>query len=286
MLSSGMIKVLGLFLTCSILLTILIIKRKINNPKTSYLMATINICLQPFRTLQIGLLKEPIDLEKAMKEAITETKLNDFGDLTFIKNYQIIQNMKFYKSLRFSNLGLVMGTIEMKLMMIRRLMLQAYLKSHESICSIPLKSPVFVIGVGRSGTTFLHHLLSLDTQQVRSPKLWELMYPTPEVEGEYSDESSHLFEQDRNHRAATARQQISSSKSLGDLTLEHIHELDSDLPEECIVGLSNEVPLSYHFLYTFMMNMTEYCKSLPPSHMIAAYRSYKQLLQLLNYQVG
>jgi len=40
-------------------------------------------------------------------------------------------------------------------------------------------SPVFVMGLPRTGTTLLHRLLSLDTKRFRAPLLWELLNPVP-----------------------------------------------------------------------------------------------------------
>jgi hypothetical protein len=42
---------------------------------------------------------------------------------------------------------------------------------------------VFVIGMPRSGTTFLHNLLSLDEENFRAPRLWEIVDPLPAIHG-------------------------------------------------------------------------------------------------------
>jgi len=42
----------------------------------------------------------------------------------------------------------------------------------------PQSGPLFVIGFGRTGSTFIHNLLALDPK-ARAPRLWELWYPTP-----------------------------------------------------------------------------------------------------------
>jgi Sulfotransferase family len=46
------------------------------------------------------------------------------------------------------------------------------------IVSVPVAKPMFLIGYGRTGSTFLQHLLALDPD-ARSPRLWELMEPSP-----------------------------------------------------------------------------------------------------------
>ena len=41
---------------------------------------------------------------------------------------------------------------------------------------------MFIVGTGRSGTTFMHWLMSRDPQ-FYAPKLWELMSPVPPEHG-------------------------------------------------------------------------------------------------------
>jgi len=266
---------------------LLSLRRKHANPKTSFMMAFINICLHPFRVFQIGLLKEPIALEKAMKDAMSETKLSDFGDMNFVENYKKVSEFPFFKSLNFTNLGLVLGKLELSAgLFTRRLLLVDYFKQGLPLESIPVETPLFVVGIGRSGTTFIHRLLSLDTEYVRSPILWELVSPVPGVKGEYNEETRAEFEKDRKKRADTTRMQIHYRNSLGDETMDHLHEYDSDIPEECIVAMSDELPLSSCFLYNCFSHMTDFVKSISSSRIVAAYRTYKRILQLLSYQVG
>ena len=54
---------------------------------------------------------------------------------------------------------------------------QIYQKSR-SIPNTTISKPVFVIGLPRSGTTYLFNLLSLDPDH-RSPLFWEMMNPLP-----------------------------------------------------------------------------------------------------------
>ncbi len=54
-----------------------------------------------------------------------------------------------------------------------------YLKQYPDILKVPVVSPVFVMGLPRTGTTLLHRLLSLDTKRFRAPLLWELLNPVP-----------------------------------------------------------------------------------------------------------
>ena len=102
------------------------------------------------------------------------------------------------------------------------------------------------VNAARTGTTFLHRLLSLDPK-VRAPMLWELLAPVPAVNG---DESPSLHQKDRYKRSEFIRKLVDTRKSLGDHSLEHIHEVGYDLPEECIMALGDEIPVLLQQLYS------------------------------------
>src|SRR5215469_413300 len=52
------------------------------------------------------------------------------------------------------------------------------LAQHPQIAAVPVVKPLFIVGFGRTGSTFLHTLLALDPQ-ARAPRLWELWSPSP-----------------------------------------------------------------------------------------------------------
>jgi hypothetical protein len=83
---------------------------------------------------------------------------------------------------------------------------------------------------------------------------------------------------------------------MGDATMEGLHELGHDLPEECLLFLSDHLPWSFHNIYSCLREMPFFQKmigtidetgnrQLSPQ-VVKAYRSYKQCLQLLSYQTG
>ena len=50
---------------------------------------------------------------------------------------------------------------------------------------VEVKEPVFVVGVHRSGTTYLHHLLSRDTDNFTTFNLWELFFAPAIIERKF-----------------------------------------------------------------------------------------------------
>jgi hypothetical protein len=283
-----------------VLIAALIRKRKY--PEKSLKNAIVSVVLTPVRALRLGPFKQKkIDIDGACKHAMKKTGLKDFGNSAFISAYNSIINTKVHQSLQFSNLGFISARIEMNQTMVRRLMFLNYIQENPDVLKVPLRSkfidtlpfillywpnpcfyqgPVFVMGLPRTGTTFLHRLLSLDPA-VRSPLLWELFAPVPGVKG---DASKDQFEADATRRAKFMKKLVGVRKSMGDKALEHIHEIEYDLPEECLLSLSDELPCNPHLFYSSYVQINELLRITAGDVVNDAYAYYKKVLQLLSYQ--
>lgn len=62
----------------------------------------------------------------------------------------------------------------------------------------PVRSPVFIIGNFRSGTTFLHRLLALDAQHFSSMKMWEILFAPSIVQRRFANALATLDRRLRN----------------------------------------------------------------------------------------
>jgi Sulfotransferase family len=49
----------------------------------------------------------------------------------------------------------------------------------EALAVSPVQRPIFITGMPRSGSTFLHELLAADPEN-RAPRVWEVMFPLPD----------------------------------------------------------------------------------------------------------
>lgn len=96
----------------------------------------------------------------------------------------------------------------------------------------------------RSGTTFVHRLLSLDPAS-RGPRLWELIKSVPEVPATASDADNTA---DRARRELLVKKQLDIRLMMGMTTMEQFHEIGHDLQEECLFGLCDEAPIGLHFV--------------------------------------
>lgn len=263
-----------------------------SNPEKSLYWCFLNAALTPLRMLRLGPYREgsAVTIESAMKYAMKNTKLTDFGDVTFVSSYNSMLQTDVHKSLRLTNLGYVMYRLELNMSMCRRARLIEYLKRFPEVLRIPLTSPVFVLGLPRTGTTLLHRLLSLDTAAVRAPLLWELLSPVPNLKIDCrngsSEQQQQLLRDDLHKRAERIRKVLRDRKSAGDNALENIHEIGADLPEECLVSLADEIPIHLSFLYSDYINHEKFFKCIDSSRVINAYRYYGSVLRLLSYQEG
>jgi hypothetical protein len=73
----------------------------------------------------------------------------------------------------------------------------------------------------RSGTTFVHRLLSLDPAS-RGPRLWELVRPVP---GVTAAATPAQMRKDRQEREEFVRKQVDVRLAMGVRTMEQFHEV-------------------------------------------------------------
>jgi LPS sulfotransferase NodH len=100
--------------------------------------------------------------------------------------------------------------------------LQQQLERHPEIADLPIRSPVIIVALPRTGTTLLHNLLAQHSR-LRGPALWELMYPVDPAGGPGST-YQHL-------RDETARQRDWLAQHAAAAVAAHYQ--DADRPDEC-----------------------------------------------------
>jgi hypothetical protein len=280
---------LGIYLSLfnTVVFIILLIERKGRYPEKSYKNVAINLALYPLRLLKIGPFKGgALTFDNALIYAEKKTGLTDFGEKEtnskFAEIYRTTLDLPTQKKQNYTNLGYISARIELNMTMVRRLRFVQYLKDVPSVTKINVPSPVFVMGLPRTGTTLLHRLLSLDPQ-VKAPLMWELMAPVPD--NSVRADNMEKMEQDRSKRARYVKKLMKTRRSMGDKALEHIHEVDWNLPEECFLALADEIPLLVQYFYGSYMH-PDISKELYRSNAVNAYAHYKKYLQLLSYQTG
>jgi hypothetical protein len=123
---------------------------------------------------------------------------------------------------RLSPQGRRLAAGELQMELIKELVFEADLERHPEIANVPVTQPIFIMGFGRTGSTFLHNLLALDPA-ARAPRLWELMIPSPPPRPE-------TYESDP--RIKTACDNLRKLDAAG-TGIRRIHPMEADTPDEC-----------------------------------------------------
>jgi Sulfotransferase family len=196
----------------------------------------------------------------AMRDAaVAATGLDDFGDEWFMRPLtawaaDLEQSnltefgCKFLRSLAERDLA-------------RRLRVLQTLREHPEIASVPIPRIVYITGLERSGTTLLHNLLA---QHPRGRALlrWELMEPVPPPDAQtYATD------------ARIGSVQASIDKLRGS-TLERMHWVNADEPEECVWRFIDAVSMLGQ---AASMCMPQWRRFLTEEDLTPAYAAYRRV---------
>ncbi len=133
-----------------------------------------------------------------------------------------------------------------------------------------IDKPIFITGLPRSGTTFLHTLLAQDPAN-RVPLSWQTIYPYPLAQ-----------DAQRDGRAARVDQQFRMFEKLSP-GVGSLHPLAASTPQEC-TEITAHVFQSLRFDTTHFV--PSYQKWLIEEGHLAAFRFHKRFLQHLQHQTG
>ena len=129
----------------------------------------------------------------------------------------------------------------------------------------PVQSPIFVMGLPRSGTTFLHTLLAED-EDSRAPRCWEAIYPCPDHPASGRGAGPDL-----------AQRQFSFFNRLAP-ELKDLHPFDARTPQEC-TELTGHTFRSLRFDTSY--HVPSYRRWLAQTGHGDAYRVHRRFLQHL-----
>ncbi|HBQ40855.1 MAG TPA: sulfotransferase, partial [Halieaceae bacterium] len=121
-----------------------------------------------------------LELEALRQQAMVDTGLEDFGDPAF---YEALERLleALHTEARLNEFGHMRAEMTILDGLSRRLEIENYLTSHPEVGEQQVQRPVFILGLPRTGTTALHHLLNQDPRN-RTLRLWEAQQPVPPPE--------------------------------------------------------------------------------------------------------
>ena len=206
-----------------------------------------------------------LEEEALVEAAVKATGLTEFGNGYHREGLlRLLESIKNDAALHLSGQLAYREAIVGSL--INRLLLTEAHKQDPETFRMPLKSPIIVLGLPRSGTTFLYRLLALDPAH-RAVPWWELARPLPDLD---SDEQS-----DRRRQVLQKKLQR-LQKLTPDLDRKHYTRVDT--PEECIWLLANTFLSPAFWALAPVYGYLDWYKN---QDRLQAYHEYHQLLQVL-----
>jgi hypothetical protein len=151
-----------------------------------------------------------------------------------------------------------------------RLILRDREKADPTILERPVEAPIVIMGLPRSGTTFLHRLLSLDPES-QALRCWQAVYPYPDhpVAGKGAGPARVQSEFSLFHRIAPE--------------MKKVHPFDALAPQECVDFTAHSFrSLRFHATY----DVPSYRDWLREAGDEDAYRLHRRFLQHLQGAVG
>jgi hypothetical protein len=121
-----------------------------------------------------------ITADQALERATEETGLDDFGAPSFRAGLDRLLEA-FGGEARLTELGQAMAERSVVATLCNRLRVEAWWAEHPELAEETIEAPIVVVGMSRSGTTALSHLLGKDPE-LRSLRSWEANASVPPPE--------------------------------------------------------------------------------------------------------
>jgi hypothetical protein len=207
-----------------------------------------------------------LDEATVLAAARAATGLDDFGDDWF--RAPLAKLLAALESeARLTLLGRLFARSEIQRILQNRLRVEDWIRGHPEVLRERVEAPIFVTGLGRSGTTLLHELLMQDPAN-RVPLLWETFFSVPPPEPTtYPDDP----------RAAAADLEITLMDAAVP-ALTGMHENAGDLPTECIFLFAHQLATD---MFTGEFHVPSYTLWLHGQDLGPLYAYHRRLLQLL-----
>jgi hypothetical protein len=210
-----------------------------------------------------------LDLDTLLEKSRKLTRLHDFGEPSFRTPLEILLR-SFEEDARLNLLGRITVHSEIVRVLCNRLRMQRDRALFPAIAREQVQKPIFITGLPRSGTTFLHALLAQDPA-CRAPQVWEVMHPSP------PPESANYWS---DPRIARTRKELSWIKVLMP-DFDKCHTIGARLPQECI-AITDHSFLSY--VFESMYFVTSYRSWHDRQDKRPAYECHRRFLQHLQWR--
>jgi hypothetical protein len=203
-----------------------------------------------------------------LRAAQRKTGLADFGDDGFRLPLRVLIQASDEPG-RFNFTGRVMSDLRISRALINRLLVANEVTRHPDILEAPIRRPIFIASLPRTGTTLLHKLLAQDPH-ARALLAWEALLPARRAADIDKDPDPRIV---RIQRLARVIRFLAPR-------LRALHDFDPEGPEECLMLLQNTFVLPLVGLPAYRAWYLQQ----PAAVIEAAYRDYRRQLQVLQWQ--
>jgi len=218
-----------------------------------------------------GLLRRSLVPADVLRAAQRKLGLDDFGDWRFEQALSVLLHA-YEKEAELSAFGRVAVRWDTVRFLSNLLTFRAEELKDPAIARERIDRPIFILGLPRSGTTFLHNLMAQDPANSVA-RCWQTIFPYPIRRGDPNDV-------DRRRRIVA--RQFSAFRRLAP-ELPSLHPLEADAAQECI-EITGQVLQSLRFDTTHYI--PSYAEWLDDTGHLEAYRFHKRFLQHLQHQNG
>jgi hypothetical protein len=212
----------------------------------------------------LGLRSRGLSPDPLVRTAIRRTGLSDFGELEILEPLGRLLDACAGEA-DLSLFGRFATQWDVVRFLSNLLRLRAAERCNPAILNEPIEQPIFITGLPRSGTTFLHRLMMEDSGN-RAPRVWETIYPGPAEPG-------------HDRRAARADRQLRAFERIAP-EFRALHPLNAQSPQECS-EITAHVFRSLRFDTTY--RVPSYRRWLDVDGHLPAYRFHRRFLQHLKH---
>lgn len=207
--------------------------------------------------------------EDVLEAARQATGLADFGDPGFREGLRVLLET-YEKTAGFHDKGRRRYWRRVVQLLSTRLRVEEAFKRNPEIRARRIRSPIYLTGLPRTGTSALFNLLAIDPA-ARPLLLWEGIFPDPL-------ESPEPGKPDPRYLAIKAQYERFRAR---DPDFSRIHFVSADTPEECVLLLSHDFCDAQMGIEVMM---EPYASWFQAQDLRRPYAYYRELLKVLDWQ--
>ncbi len=208
-------------------------------------------------------------LEDLLEQARGRLGLNDFGNALFLDGLTALLG-----SLGAETEISILGRRSIKGALVNglenRLLIRETMRQRPAVAESPVRRPLFIVGLSRTGTTFLHNLLAL-ADDARAPRAWEVQKPAPPCAPGSRDEKRRTM---RTARLLWLLQAIAPD-------LRTVHPIKAEDYEECYPLVNNTFTSPAFSFHYGLPGYTAWLAGLDAGTERWVYGEYREQLQIL-----